>query len=176
MSPYQDVASQRLTKPGPATSARSTSSSPAACSASSSASSRGWRFFSGASRRATFVAKSPCSGFEGRSRATGAPTTSPSRSASSSSALAGNGLARGEELFESPQLVGAAGRDQHVAYFQRIIRRGSRVEAAVLLAERDDDRSGLVSDPQVPNRLAALAGSIGDDDLLVLEVVRRPWP
>ena len=51
-----ESARKRLTKPGPATSARSTSGSSAAAAASSSPSSRGERFWTGASRSATFVA------------------------------------------------------------------------------------------------------------------------
>ena len=55
-SPNQAGVSQRLTKPGPATSVRSTSSSPAAAAASSSPSSRGERRWTGASCIATLVA------------------------------------------------------------------------------------------------------------------------
>ena len=55
-SPYQAGVSQRLTKPGPAISARSTSGSAAACSTSSSAIARGGCLRVPASRSAAFVA------------------------------------------------------------------------------------------------------------------------
>ena len=55
-SPNQSAASQKLTKPGPATSARSISSRPSAAAASSSPSSRGERLRTGASCIATLVA------------------------------------------------------------------------------------------------------------------------
>ena len=55
-SPYQSRASQRLTKPGPAISARSTCGSAVACSTSSSAIARGGCRRAPASRIATFVA------------------------------------------------------------------------------------------------------------------------
>ena len=55
-SPYQSRASQRLTNPGPAISARSTCGSVVACSASSSAIARGASRRAPARRIATFVA------------------------------------------------------------------------------------------------------------------------
>src|SRR5207253_4748356 len=96
-----------------------------------------------------------CSGFAGRSRTIGLmPAAVESASARRSTALAGNGLAAAEHVLELAELLGRADPDQHVPRLEHLVRLRRRVEGAVRLAQRDDDRARLVADAQVADRAA----------------------
>src|SRR4029077_15905912 len=80
--------------------------------------------------------------------------------------LAGNGLARLEQLLERLQLRGGPDRDQHVAEVDRRVRARGRVEAARRLPQRDDERPGVATDVEVTDRPAGVVAAFGDLDLL----------
>ncbi len=124
---------KRLTKPGPATSARSTGRAaprprrarPRAPAAAAAARRRAAARRSSRSRRAR-----PPPGARARA--------APPRASAAASALtgsAGNGLARREEVFERRRLVRRADADEDVAGLDRRVGLRRRVEAAVRLAQ-----------------------------------------
>src|SRR5215208_199435 len=125
--------------------------------ASAAASSRGGRLCCGAVRSATFVAKSPCVGSFGRSSSTSVPATSETRAARRSTALGGNR----EEAFEATELFLGPGGDENVADLEPSLGGRGRVEGAIPLPECNDERTGLLADVEVTDRLAALPAGIG---------------
>src|SRR4051812_1492268 len=95
--------------------------------------------------------------------------SAPSCAASALTGSAGNG----EEILEAPQLFARAHADDDVARLEPRLRLRRRVEAAVPLAQRDDDRAGLVADAEVANRLAGVGARVTYFDLRQLEVRAR---
>src|SRR5690348_10125842 len=90
----------------------------------------------------------------------------PSRDASR---LTGSGANR-EQILEPAQLVARPDADDDVAGLDACLGLRGRVERAVPLAERDDDRARLAPDVQVANRAARAGTSLVDLDLRHVQV------
>src|SRR5204863_4486311 len=98
------------------------------------------------------------------------PAICASLASRTATALAANGFVRREQLFEGAQLLWCSDSDHHVAHVEDRVRRRSRVERAVLLAETDDHRARVLADAEIADRAPGLVGIPHHLDLLELEL------